>query len=198
MLLGIEEKIELAGTIRMSIDHLPGEHARQFLIQLYEMTRGDSSEQASMYDIGQAMGLERDVTSRTAEELIGEGLVEIRTLSGGIGITAEGVARTDQLKDNAQTAAAESVLGHDRVLDSGNRQALEEITLEIKQKAGGQGMDFDALSQLVADLRTMDAQLASPRPRVGIFRESLDSICQVLESNKEKDLLARVRRFIGN
>lgn len=152
-----------------------------------------------MYDIGEAMGLNRDVASRTTEELIAEGLAEIRTLSGGIGITADGVARTDQLKDDARTAGGpEKGLGNDRILSPGNREALEDITLGIKQKVGGLGLDFEAVSQLVADLRTIDAQLASPCPRANIFRESLDSIRQVLESTADKDMSARVRRFIRN
>ncbi len=53
---------------------------RQFLIQLFEQTKGDSSVQVSMYDIGDQLGLERDDASAVAQELIGSMLVEIRTL----------------------------------------------------------------------------------------------------------------------
>ena len=53
---------------------------RQFLIQLFKQTKGDSSVQVSMYDIGDQLGLERDDASTVAQELIGSMLVEIRTL----------------------------------------------------------------------------------------------------------------------
>jgi hypothetical protein len=39
-----------------------------------------------MYDVGEGLGMDRDTSSRVAETLIGLQLVEIRTLSGGIGI----------------------------------------------------------------------------------------------------------------
>ncbi len=65
---------------------------QQFLIQLFEQTKGDSTVQVSMYDIGDQLGLDRDIASTVAQELIGSMLVEIRTLSGGIGISADGIA----------------------------------------------------------------------------------------------------------
>ena len=66
------------------------ESGQQFLIQLFEQTGGDSSAQASMYDVGEGLGLDRDTSLRVAETLMGLELVEIRTLSGGIGISTEG------------------------------------------------------------------------------------------------------------
>ena len=74
----------------MTISELD-ESGRQFLIQLFEQTRGDPSVQVSMYDLGNDLGLDRDASSRVAEILMGLQLVEIRTLSGGIGISTEGV-----------------------------------------------------------------------------------------------------------
>ena len=66
------------------------ENGQQFLIQLFEQTAGDPSAQISMYAVGEGLGLDRDASSRVAETLMGLELVEIRTLSGGIGISAEG------------------------------------------------------------------------------------------------------------
>ena len=57
------------------------ESGEQFLIQLFEQTGGDPSAQVSMYDIGEGLGLERDASSRVAENLIGLQLAEIRTLA---------------------------------------------------------------------------------------------------------------------
>ena len=69
-------------------DSEPSEAAQQFLIQLFEQTKGDGSIQVSMYDIGELLGMDRDTASTVAQELMGLQLVEIRTLSGGIGIVA--------------------------------------------------------------------------------------------------------------
>ena len=80
----------------MSISEL-GESEKNFLLQIYDSTKGDTSVQVSMYDIGAALDLDRDAASKLAEELIGWELVEIRTLSGGIGICANAVAEIEQV-----------------------------------------------------------------------------------------------------
>jgi len=71
----------------------PGETGQQFMIQLFEQTRGDQSVQVSMYDIGGLLGLERDAACRVAEELIGLQMVEIRTLSVSASQPNSGVNR---------------------------------------------------------------------------------------------------------
>ena len=73
------------------------ETSQQFLIQLFVQTGGDSSTQVSMYDVGEGLGLDRDTSSRVAETLIGLQLAEIRTLSGGIGISIEGANEVKHL-----------------------------------------------------------------------------------------------------
>ena len=77
-----------------------------FIVELYHRTQGDGSVKVSMFDIGESLGLDRKLCLRTAEELIGTGLVEIKTLSGGIGITADGVVEAQglgaSLKDNKE------------------------------------------------------------------------------------------------
>jgi len=64
-----------------------------FLDELYRQTQGDPSIMVSMYEIGEALGLDRNASLRTAEDLLGTGLAEIKTLNGGIGITAQGAAQ---------------------------------------------------------------------------------------------------------
>jgi len=67
-----------------------------FLVELYVQTQGDPSTTVSWFDIGETMGLDREASTRLAENLFGTGLAEIKTLSGGIGITAAGVAEAQQ------------------------------------------------------------------------------------------------------
>ena len=69
----------------MSLDDID-DRGREFLLQIYQETNGDPAVQVSMYDIGEQLGLARESASRVAEDLIACQLVEIRTLSGGIGI----------------------------------------------------------------------------------------------------------------
>ena len=58
---------------------------QQFLIQLFEQTKGDSAVQVSMYDIGDQLGLDRDSASAAAQELIGSMLVPIAFLIWRVG-----------------------------------------------------------------------------------------------------------------
>ena len=66
-----------------------------FLYELYTMTRGDTSTQVSMYDIGKTLGLEKTAAGSMAESLFIQGFAELKTLSGGISITVEGLGALD-------------------------------------------------------------------------------------------------------
>jgi hypothetical protein len=68
-----------------------------FLVELYHRTQGDASVRVSMFDVGESLELDRTLSLRIAEELIGTGLAEIKTLSGIIGITTDGVTEARQL-----------------------------------------------------------------------------------------------------
>ena len=68
-----------------------------FLVELYHRTQGDASVRVSMFDVGESLELDRTLSLRIAEELIGTGLAEIKTLSGIIGITTDGITEARQL-----------------------------------------------------------------------------------------------------
>ena len=177
----------------------PGEIGRQFLIQVFEQTCGDPSVQVSMYDIGGRLGLERDAASRVAEELMGLQLVEIRTLSGGIGISAAGSEMVQELIGPLAADVGESTkLGDENLLNSANRQAVEQIVAEIKDQAGKLGLDFDTLAELMADLKSIDAQLGSSRPKTAIIRECLHSLSGVLKGTANKQLIGRINGLAGD
>jgi hypothetical protein len=167
------------------------ESGQQFLIQLFEQTGGDSSAQVSMYDIGEGVGLE-------AETLIGLQLVEIRTLSGGIGISTEGASEVSRLTGGVSPAGGSpGKLTDQPVMDPISTRGVEQAAGELKSLAGNLGLDFDGLSELMADLKTIDAQLGSSRPKTGIIRECLRSIKAVLEGIGNGDSLVKIRALLG-
>ena len=49
----------------------------------------------------------------------------------------------------------------------------------------------------MADLKTIDAQLGSSRPKTGIIRECLRSIKAVLEGIGNGDSLVKIRALLG-
>lgn len=174
------------------------ESMNRFLVELYLLTQGDPSIMVSMYDIGETLGLDRNDAMRTAEELIGTGLVEIKTLNGGIGITTDGVDEANQMGvavDNE--TQADLSLGNAPVLDETRCSVVERISNKLKNQMGEKGLSFDQLAEMLADLKSIDAQLSSPNPKKSIVRECFQSIRGVLKAADDTDSLSAVETLLG-
>jgi len=172
---------------------------QQFLIQLFEQTKGDSTLQVSMYDIGDHLGLDRGIASAVAQELIGSMLVEIRTLSGGIVISAEGSQMAQKLIGPAESSSDElAELDDVPLLNTSGRRTVEQIASELKDQTGSLGLDFDTLTELMADLKTIDAQLGSSRPKTAIIKACLHSVLAVLKNSGDNKISERIRMLVGS
>jgi hypothetical protein len=181
----------------LSMDSNPQAH--RYLIELYQMTAGDAGTQVSMYAVGTAMGLEKAEAGKLAEELIGDGLAEVKTLSGGIGITAEGIGRVQA--DGAgepATAAAEFDLGSGPVLANEAVAALSSFLTQIKTRLSETGATYDQLEEMVMDLKTIEVQLLSPRPKSAIVRETLHSLHSMFGTLGDSGLSERIGKIISN
>ena len=181
----------------MAIDELD-ETGQQYLIQLFEQIKGDTAAQVSMYDVGEGLGMDHDTSARVAETLIGLQLAEIRTLSGGIGISAEGAVEVKALMGGASSAGeALGRLSDQPIMDVPSCQTVKQVTDSLKGQTGNLGLDFDGLSEMMADLKTIDAQLGSSRPKTAIIRECLRSIKALLEAQPESESLLKVNGLLG-
>ncbi len=174
------------------------ENGQQYLIQLFEQTNGDTAAQVSMYDVGDGLGMDHETSGRVAETLIGLQLAEIRTLSGGIGISAEGAAEVKGLMGGSlPTGDTSSKLSDQPIMDAPSCQAVEQLTDTLKSQTGNLGLDYDGLSEMMADLKTIDAQLSSSRPKTAIIRECLRSIKEALGRIGNSDILQKVNGLLG-
>jgi hypothetical protein len=176
----------------MSLDQLDKD-AKDLLLHLYRETGGDPSVQVSMYESGASIGLDRDAASRMTEDLIGWEMVELRTLSGGIGISENAVR---QIESSGLAGSGESdplaAFGKDAVIGADARQAVEQITIAAKDRVGALGLAFDLLSEVMADLKSIDAQLESPRPKTAIVRECFRSLKASLEPDEIAERIGRL------
>jgi hypothetical protein len=172
------------------------EPARRFLTRLFELVGGQTSRQISMYDIGMELGWERDAASQTAQDLMADGLVEIRTLSGAIGLSAAGAEAVGAAAAPGSPTSALPRLGAGRILDAPACQAVAQLCDGLKTQAGSLGLDFDGLAELVADLKTVADQLGSPKPKTAVVREVLRSIEGVLKRLEGNKHLADIRTLI--
>jgi hypothetical protein len=174
------------------------ENMNRFLAELYGLTRGDVSVMVSMYDIGETLGLDRDDCMHTAEELIGTGLVEIKTLNGGVSITADGVAEAHEMGIAVDKQAPPALSpGDTPVIDEAGRSAVEHVADELKSQMGEKGLSFDQLAELMADLKSIDAQLSSPHPKKAIVRECFQSIKDLLKTAGDADASSKVEALLG-
>jgi hypothetical protein len=82
-------------------------------------------------------------------------------------------------------------------MDPVSCRGVEKAAGELKSQAGNLGLNFDGLSELMADLKTIDAQMGSSRPKTAIIRECLRSIKEVLENLADNDSLLKIRDLLG-
>ncbi len=178
---------------------MEGAQSKSFLQHLYQLTGGDTSAEVSMYDIGDALGLDRSESGALAEDLIIDGLAELKNLAGGISITAEGLQTLDISTAEKSRGAGLIELGHKEIVEPDVAQAVEEMVDEVRTAVSSVIKEYGAVEEIVIDIKTLDIQLRSPRPKTSIIREILSSLASVLarQEGSEK-LAATIRRMIGS
>ncbi len=156
---------------------------KAYLFQLHSMAQGDPLAQVSMYEVGEVLGLEKAESGALAETLFVGGHAELKTLSGGIGITREGLKALDMKIDYKGDEGLQ--LGSGPVLEIPGKESLGTMLVDIKAFMGGAGNSYVQLEEMVMDIKTIEIQLLSPRPKTDIIREVLKSIAQCLPANED-------------
>lgn len=152
----------------------------------------------SMYDVGSELGIDRTAASRLAEDLMGWMMLEIRTLSGGIGITPSAVEEIEASGFGRSPSPVRTLcLGTDPVISTDVRQAVERVTDALKQQVGSIGLSFDALAEVMADLKTIDAQFDSSHPKTAIVRACFQSLKNTLDHAGAQDCAGLVAGLLG-
>ncbi len=166
--------------------------SRQFLETLFYQTGDDADAQISMYDVGAAMGLDREQSTATAEDLMAEGLLEIRTLSGGVGLSDEGRALFSQEADG-QAGSQDDRLGEDSPMDQRQCELVEKTLTLLKADVGEQHYAYETLTEMIADVRSIEAQLISPRPKTAVVRACLEGLRDLAAPQWQERLAAMLR-----
>jgi hypothetical protein len=73
-------------------------------------------------------------------------------------------------------------------LEVTGKNACDTMVANIKSRATKLGLDFDAMAEMMADLKTIDAQLSSPKPKTGIIRESFRSVQAILKTAGDNEI----------
>lgn len=173
----------------------PSSEALRFLTELHQAVKADPNASVSMYDIGRTLGLDKTQAGRVGEEVIAMGWAEIKTLSGAIGITTEGLLVAEP--SGGASAAPRLTLGREVVLDAESRVSAEKALALIQERIPGLATSYAGIEELVIDLKTAQVQLLSPRPKTAILREILRSLQIALRSAGAGDTAAVIESMLA-
>jgi len=169
------------------------ESLEPFFSALLRHINTDTNKTVSMTVVGADIGLDKASASRAVEELMALGVVEIRTLSGGIGLTEDGKRLAEQ---SIPMDDPEAVLGKMPQITEAARAAMQALVSSLQGWIAGLPSGFDA-TQILSDIQTMEIQLASPHPWTAILRECLKAIQSDLGNRMEPALEGRIRRMLA-
>lgn len=169
---------------------------KAYLAELYRLTGGDTEIQVSMYEVGAAIGLDRSEAGSLAEELMVQEQTELRTLAGGISITAEGLAVLGIDVATPESAGSGFQLSKGPVTDAADRQAILLLIEEIKKEISGLTLEYDLLEEVVLDLKTIEVHMLSPKPKIAILREILRSLHAALETAHAGRTAAKLKTIL--
>jgi len=167
-----------------------------FLQELYKRAGGDFKVQISMYDIGADLGIGKDEVAALGQDLFIEGLAEMITLSGGMGITQKGLEALG-INITPENETQYFRLGNGPVLDVQGKKVVNELLNKIRAGLDGKTFPFDLMEEIVIDLKTIEVQMLSPNPKTLIVREILKFINQNIKGLAPNDLILELQTIIS-
>lgn len=172
---------------------------KSYLQQLDQMCKGDITSEVSMYIIGEHLGLDKNEAGSLAEDLIIDGLAELKTLAGGISITVKGLEALGKSGGSGvgESAAGLYIIDSKEVLDDIDQQAVTDVLEAVKQEIFSNVEKYDDLEELVVDIKTIETQLLSKRPKTTIIKAVLISIAEQLQRRDNQPLGSKITRMTG-
>lgn len=176
----------------------------KFLKLLYEVTGGNQNCFVNMWEIGKELGFDRKDTDLICQYLEGEGLIEYKTLGGGISITHWGVMQIEEAvsEPEKKTQYFPSVVNiinveqmNNSQIQQGNEHSVQtfnqnsdmdfkklELFLEqMKKDIEKLNLEEDTYKEAMAEINTVATQVSSPKPKNSIIQECLKTLRNILE-----------------
>lgn len=156
--------------------------SKSFMLELYTMTKGNTETQVSMHDVGESLGLDRDGSSAIAEDLIIDEFIELKTLSGGIGITPKGLEALQLAGMVTGVSNGLGKLSDSPFLDEKGLKTLHTLLNKVKDALSSPDAPYNQLEEIILDIKTVEVQLLSTRPSTPVVREILKSLAARLKA----------------
>lgn len=170
---------------------------KAYLRAMVEHSQADPGNQVSMYTVGEALGMDRETASQVCQELIAFGLVEIRTLAGGVGITAAGLTFGGQ-SGQGGGAAGGAQLKQGPILDDDDNVSVTAVLDDLKNSAGQWKLTYAQMAEFVTDVKTIETQLLSPQPKTAVVKAVCGSIEALLKKVGDSTATAKVHTLAGD
>ena len=161
----------------------------------YEAAGGSCARPLEMRPLARRLGLEPRAVENLVMRLQAERLVRVVSMANGLlRITPEGVRAAESANERVVESAAidspeSAASGPDPTTPIVGRGALRELGEMLGPlKAGLDRLDLagvldgERCSELAAEVRTIEAQLGSPRPKLRIVAAALESVADVAGS----------------
>lgn len=161
------------------------DYARSFLEQLYAMTGGDTANHVSMYEVGSNIGIERAEARNLGEDLMIQGLVELKTLAGGIAITPDGLKFLGRSATTGGGSEEHPKLSNAAILTQEDLTLLMDLLSLVRGTISKKRIQYEILEELVFDLKTIEVQMLSPKPKSSVIKPLLYSIEQTFRSEND-------------
>ena len=175
-----------------------------FLKALYDAAEGSTRAMVPMDDIGAQLGFDRRECDRIVDYLRGEDLLAVVAFGPTLEITHWGVQEVEealgapnqptvhfppivvtqnyvQVATMSHSQIQQGTVGSAQVQQSLDVEALRQLVFDLREIAPALDLTAEERAEYDSDLETVTAQLASPRPKVLILRESLHSARAILE-----------------
>lgn len=155
--------------------------AEMMLKTVSRITGGSVQHNVSMWTVGEELGLDRSKTEDLAMELVSEGLLEIKNLSGGIGLTEAGL---EKLKESGP------------VSDFPVAENLDDLIKRLESTADEPGLPDAERGDLKIDLESLNIQLRRSKKSPEVINALLKVVSRILADSNQADLAEKVRSFI--
>ncbi len=149
---------------------------KNYLETVLNKCNGDIQQQVSMYEAGEAIGLEKSEAGSMAEDLMVQGLLELKTLAGDVSLTEEGLNLLGIAPPPTPLQGGQERFSDQPVMCETNLSLTNQLIDEIKKTVSSQQFEFSLMEEIVLDIKTIEIQLLSPRPKTTIIREVFGSI----------------------
>jgi hypothetical protein len=159
--------------------------ADRFLAAICEQTGGDPGRSVSMWAAGEGLGFDRNQTENVAMELVSEGLLEVKSLSGGVSLTESGLARARNVAPTSGETGGglpEFVESLEKALPKMNLPPVLRVDLELDARV--LRMQLTRSAPLAAVVKAVLGEVKARLKTVGPGAEALLKLIEALPEAK--------------